>query len=1148
MRLRRAAAVLAALWMQAAAAQTDLAALNQGALDRFVAGDTAGAAEIAEQALAAARARPDADPNARATAFNNLAFLLSTALDSPGRAEDLWRESLLYMGENGHTAHPANLTTMVQLGEHMARRGQADQARPLLERAMRLARETDLQGAVAAALTRFYLDTGAYPQAVVALTEVTLTQPELIEGVYGDLYTRLSQLIETAEGDGRWQDVVPLIEGKLLVLRRYYPLDNRDQAMRNLMFNRYFALVQIGDYDRARSQILVWKATGTLSQDEQDFVRNMRDIALPLAEGANINTLERLETVRMAVLFAQAVDDTADPRLALALRTIATAEGYFGQHDRVEDTLRQGMALLERSEQGHRHLHLLYDDLAWAAYLRGDPDRAETLFARSDAAQQAAQALGPDPEAPLDRAWRAGNRARFLLDTGRPEPARTWIARAQAVLDGPPGANEDAWHRALTRARLADLGIAIAFETGAGIDLAPLLAEIDALRRIAPEASPDYTMVLANAADSALASGDIATARALLTEAVAHNRTALPEIAPQALDTQVLLAQLELVSGNRAAARRIYRRVTEARKAPLYQTTLPQAASEFEQFAWLLIDRPDPSPRAVAEAFEALQWTQITQSAEAMAVLETRLSVEDPSRGALLRQRQDLTEAYAGLSARLTDSFGSGTRHAATAQITTDLDAIEAQLARVDTTLDALGLGTMGIGRVKPLPLAEVQALLRPGEMLITFLLPSLNPDYIPGLDGAANHVIGVTAQGVNIARMGEISRRVLNERIQAFRCDMAVSDPGCDTGGAQGLRGAMAAGGPKNPKGRDYFDLVRAHALYADLFGDLAGLLPDYPQLIIAPPPDLLRLPFQALITSKTLPDSLAEADWLIRRHAIAVLPSIASLRTLRAQSDGARRLERMLGVGDPVIGAASPVACGALHLAALRAAPPADRPLTSAAPGEVALADVGFLSTLPRLPDSRCELEAIGAGFDSGGSRLVTGAAATETRIKQMDARGALAEFDVLVFATHGLTAGEAGATAPGLVLTPPQSASLEDDGLLSAAEIAMLDLDAQLVVLSACNTAAGANVGEDGLSGLARAFFHSGARSLLVTHWSVYSEAAVALSTGLFAQIRAEPDLGFSRSLQRATLDILNDPGRPDLHHHPAYWAAFSIVGAS
>src|SRR5262249_30223805 len=150
-----------------------------------------------------------------------------------------------------------------------------------------------------------------------------------------------------------------------------------------------------------------------------------------------------------------------------------------------------------------------------------------------------------------------------------------------------------------------------------------------------------------------------------------------------------------------------------------------------------------------------------------------------------------------------------------------------------------------------------------------------------------------------------------------------------------------------------------------------------------------------------------------------------------------------------------------------------------------------------LPETADELCNV-ARDLGVDPA-THLYVGARATETQIKQLSDAGRLADYRIVHFATHGAVAGElTGTTEPGLILTPPEQASETDDGYLSAVEIAGLKLDADWVILSACNTAAGDAKGADALSGLARAFFYAGARSLLVSHWAVNSDSTVTLIT--------------------------------------------------
>lgn len=161
-------------------------------------------------------------------------------------------------------------------------------------------------------------------------------------------------------------------------------------------------------------------------------------------------------------------------------------------------------------------------------------------------------------------------------------------------------------------------------------------------------------------------------------------------------------------------------------------------------------------------------------------------------------------------------------------------------------------------------------------------------------------------------------------------------------------------------------------------------------------------------------------------------------------------------------------------------------------------------------------------------------------------MSAGGTLREFSVINFATHGLIAGELGVNEAGLVLSPPPVATAQDDGLLTTSEIAELDLAADFVILSACNTASGDSRTQEGLSGLASAFFVAGAQSLLVSHWPVYSDAATRLTTQFFDELARAPHISRPDALRAAMLSILDDPKSSARMQHPGYWAPFMIVG--
>jgi CHAT domain-containing protein len=190
-----------------------------------------------------------------------------------------------------------------------------------------------------------------------------------------------------------------------------------------------------------------------------------------------------------------------------------------------------------------------------------------------------------------------------------------------------------------------------------------------------------------------------------------------------------------------------------------------------------------------------------------------------------------------------------------------------------------------------------------------------------------------------------------------------------------------------------------------------------------------------------------------------------------------------------------------------------------------------------LPPLPDTADEVRTIAKVLGATPEAINLREAASETRVKS----AALREYHIIHFATHGLVAGDlSGLSEPALVLTPPELPSEADDGLLTASEIAALELDADWVVLSACNTAAGAGEGAEALSGLARAFFYAGARALLVSHWSVFSAAATQLTTKTFATLAADPRLGRAEAFRRSMLALIEEG------QGPSYWAPFVIVG--
>jgi CHAT domain-containing protein len=407
----------------------------------------------------------------------------------------------------------------------------------------------------------------------------------------------------------------------------------------------------------------------------------------------------------------------------------------------------------------------------------------------------------------------------------------------------------------------------------------------------------------------------------------------------------------------------------------------------------------------------------------------------------------------------------------------------------------------------QPLTTAAVRGSLKDDEALVAFLVGS-----------SKSFVWAVTRERAEWAQI-DAGEEVLGAHVAALRSGL---DPLAqqDAEGAVASKAGVVTG----------FDLDRAHALYELVLGPVAPMLRNKRHLIVVPTGPLTSIPFQVLITTPPGPrggaDALRQASWLIKSHALSVLPSVQSLQALRKLAPAGAASKPFFGVGDPVLDGST--------RQQQRGARPSTAPARFYRDGT---ADLRAIRELTPLPETADELIAIGKVLGASPDAINLREAASEPRVRS----ASLKDYRVVQFATHGLVAGDlSGLAEPALVLTPPPVASETDDGLLTASEIATLTLNADWVVLSACNTAAGSGKGAEALSGLARAFFYAGARALLVSHWSVYSQAAAELTTGSFAALAAKPQLGKAEAFRAAMLNLI---ARGEA---PSYWAPFVLVG--
>jgi CHAT domain-containing protein len=217
-----------------------------------------------------------------------------------------------------------------------------------------------------------------------------------------------------------------------------------------------------------------------------------------------------------------------------------------------------------------------------------------------------------------------------------------------------------------------------------------------------------------------------------------------------------------------------------------------------------------------------------------------------------------------------------------------------------------------------------------------------------------------------------------------------------------------------------------------------------------------------------------------------------------------------------------------------------PASGKLRAASLGPISIAEqIRRADPIPVTGFLLCEV-AHEPGFED--SKVLLANEATKKNLMELNRTGELAKYRIVHFATHGALAGDViGSTEPGLVLTPPATDTPDDTGYLSASDITQLKLDADWVILSACNTAAGGANDAEALSGLARAFFYAGARALLVSHWSVNSVATVRLITSAVDRMATDKSVGRAEALRQAELALIDS-----YNPQPAFWAPFVVVG--
>jgi CHAT domain-containing protein len=501
------------------------------------------------------------------------------------------------------------------------------------------------------------------------------------------------------------------------------------------------------------------------------------------------------------------------------------------------------------------------------------------------------------------------------------------------------------------------------------------------------------------------------------------------------------------------------------------------------------------------EMFVAAQLAKGSITSEQIAQVTARL--RESARGSgvaeAIRRWQDASDALAELY-RQRDELAAAEEQGrpppggvTQAEMDKRVGDARAALAEADTALQA---ASPNFGQLvqQVVPAADVLAALRPDEAFVSIVLSD-----------ETGWVFVLRAEGGG--------GRVFAARITG------------GTGTIAALVRRLRDGVEPTENGLPAFDIAAAQGLYAATLGQLPAALDGATAIVVAPAGPLLSVPFAVLLTGPASADQLAGAPWLIRRAAIAHVPSAANFVTLRkvGPSAGTRP---WFGFGGfrPVT------------LTQAKATFPA-----------AACADSALLfAGLPPLPAAERELDAARHLLGATPSDEMLDSAFTADAVRHAH----LKDYRVLHFATHALLPAELRCVNEAAIVTSAPSNARDASGaLLTASEAVGLDLDADLIILSACNSAGpGGRTAGESLSGLARAFFYAGTRSLMVTHWSVNDQAAAYLVAETLRRQRATPGLGIASAVQGAELAMLDGAGHglPAEFAHPFFWAPFAVIG--
>ena len=536
---------------------------------------------------------------------------------------------------------------------------------------------------------------------------------------------------------------------------------------------------------------------------------------------------------------------------------------------------------------------------------------------------------------------------------------------------------------------------------------------------------------------------------------------------------------------------------------------------------------------AAGEAFRLADAARAGSVQKALAASAVRALANEPGLGELIRKDQDLAQEMRALYdniLRLVSQPAEQQLPKVIADMRSRLLQIEREQKQTFAAIEKRFPEYANLVNPKPATLEEARKALRPGEALLS-VFSTREKSYVWSVNPAGK--LSFTS-----ANIGE---RDIAAIVAGLRKTL---DPGDLT------LGELPA-----------FDYAGAHKLYASLIAPAEAVWSGANVLVFAASGALSQIPLAILPTApvqlakdnKLLFGEMRQVPWLARKIAVVDVPSVTALSRLRALPPGNPQRQAFAGFGDPVFSKAVAATASVTTAAPVQVAAAATRGLKLRSLQIPRLAEDADTSTrqvdaaqyaeLNALPDTREEIlsiaKALGADPDKD---VFLGLQASRPQVQKTD----LSKRRIVAFATHGLIPGD----LPDLE-QPALALSVLDDSkaspLLTLDDVLGLKLDADWVVLSACNTAAADGQGAEAVSGLGRGFFYAGSRALLVTHWPVETVSARLLTTGIFERYARPGNVTRAEALNASMRALMEGTANGQYSYaHPLFWAPYALIG--